>query len=66
MTAHAEVTAGRRYSLWLHDVGLACCAVEFGAATLDGVGLAEEHPNALLGKERLETWALHAVVVNPG
>ncbi len=31
-----EVDAGRRYSLWLFDVGLACCAVEFAAATLDG------------------------------
>jgi NADH-quinone oxidoreductase subunit B len=27
------------YSLWLFDVGLACCAVEFAAATLDPAGL---------------------------
>jgi NADH-quinone oxidoreductase subunit B len=31
----AELTVGRTYSLWLFDVGLACCAVEFAAATLD-------------------------------
>ena len=29
------MTVGRTYSLWLFDVGLACCAVEFAAATLD-------------------------------
>ena len=36
---------GRRWSLWLFDVGLACCAVEFVAATLDREaleGLVEE------------------------
>jgi len=27
------VDAGRRFSLWVFDVGLACCAVEFLAAT---------------------------------
>ena len=27
--------AAQSYSLWLFDVGLACCAVEFVAATLD-------------------------------
>lgn len=32
----ATLPEGRRYSLWLFDIGLACCAVEFGAATLDG------------------------------
>jgi NADH-quinone oxidoreductase subunit B len=26
---------GRRYSLWVLDAGLACCAVEFVAATMD-------------------------------
>jgi NADH-quinone oxidoreductase subunit B len=26
---------GRRYSLWVFNVGLACCAVEFVAATMD-------------------------------
>jgi len=31
----AELRVGRTYSLWLFDVGLACCAVEFAAATLD-------------------------------
>ncbi len=36
MTSRVEVTAGRPYALWLFDVGLACCAVEFTAATLDG------------------------------
>ena len=35
------VTVGSTYSLWLFDVGLACCAVEFGAATLDLAALAE-------------------------
>jgi NADH-quinone oxidoreductase subunit B len=29
-----DVTTARAYSLWLFDVGLACCAVEFAAATL--------------------------------
>ncbi len=28
--------AGRRFALWTFDVGLACCAVEFLAATLGG------------------------------
>ena len=28
--------AGRRFSLWVFDVGLACCAVEFLAASLGG------------------------------
>jgi NADH-quinone oxidoreductase subunit B len=28
------LTGGRAYALWLFDVGLACCAVEFSAATL--------------------------------
>jgi len=32
---------GRTYSLWLFDVGLACCAVEFVAATLDPAALDE-------------------------
>ena len=31
----ATVCLGRDYSLWLFDVGLACCAVEFVAASLD-------------------------------
>lgn len=31
----ATVRLGREYSLWLFDVGLACCAVEFVAASLD-------------------------------
>lgn len=35
------VDAGRRFSLWVFDVGLACCAVEFLAASIavgvDGV-----------------------------
>jgi NADH-quinone oxidoreductase subunit B len=31
------VDAGRRYAVWVFDVGLACCAVEFLAAT-SGVG----------------------------
>ena len=35
------MTVGRTYSLWLFDVGLACCAVEFVAATLDPAGLEE-------------------------
>jgi NADH-quinone oxidoreductase subunit B len=30
-----EDDGGSTYSLWLFDVGLACCAVEFVAATLD-------------------------------
>ena len=34
------MTAGRTWSLWLFDVGLACCAVEFAAATLDPSALA--------------------------
>lgn len=29
-----SVAGGRGYALWLFDVGLACCAVEFSAATL--------------------------------
>jgi NADH-quinone oxidoreductase subunit B len=32
---------GRDYALWLFDVGLACCAVEFVAATLDPAPLEE-------------------------
>ena len=32
---------GNTYSLWLFDVGLACCAVEFVAATLDPASLDE-------------------------
>jgi NADH-quinone oxidoreductase subunit B len=31
-----DVTAGRAWSLWLFDVGLACCAVEFAAAAFGG------------------------------
>ena len=31
---NVAVTGGRSYALWLFDVGLACCAVEFSAATL--------------------------------
>lgn len=34
------MTVGRTFSLWLFDVGLACCAVEFVAATLDPAALA--------------------------
>jgi len=30
------LVAGRRFSLWTFDVGLACCAVEFLAASLGG------------------------------
>lgn len=33
--------AGRRYRLSVLHVGLACCAVEFVAASLDGRGIAE-------------------------
>ena len=33
------VDVGRRYALWVFDVGLACCAVEFLAASA-GVGTA--------------------------
>jgi NADH-quinone oxidoreductase subunit B len=33
------MTVGRPFSLWLFDVGLACCAVEFAAATLDPAAL---------------------------
>ncbi len=45
MTATAEgaleparyvLDVGRRFSLWVFDVGLACCAVEFLAAALGG------------------------------
>ena len=35
------MSVGRTYSLWLFDVGLACCAVEFVAATLDPAALAD-------------------------
>ena len=35
----ATVGEGRTYSLWLFDVGLACCAVEFVAATLEPAAL---------------------------
>ena len=35
------MTVGSTWSLWLFDVGLACCAVEFVAATLDPRALAE-------------------------
>jgi NADH-quinone oxidoreductase subunit B len=35
------VNVGSTYSLWLFDVGLACCAVEFVAATLDPAALEE-------------------------
>jgi NADH-quinone oxidoreductase subunit B len=41
------VDAGRRYSLWVFDVGLACCAVEFLAAAC-GVG-SEEGDGGRLG-----------------
>jgi NADH-quinone oxidoreductase subunit B len=34
------VDAGRRFALWVYDVGLACCAVEFLAAAA-GVGTPE-------------------------
>jgi len=37
----ATVRLGREYRLWLYDVGLACCAVEFVAASLD-LGALEE------------------------
>jgi NADH-quinone oxidoreductase subunit B len=37
----ATVDVGRSYSLWLFDVGLACCAVEYVAATLDPAALEE-------------------------
>jgi NADH-quinone oxidoreductase subunit B len=33
------VTGGRSYALWLFDVGLACCAVEFSAASLQRAAL---------------------------
>jgi NADH-quinone oxidoreductase subunit B len=33
------VTGGRSYALWLFDVGLACCAVEFSAALLQRAAL---------------------------
>jgi NADH-quinone oxidoreductase subunit B len=34
-TLQLDADAAQSYSLWLFDVGLACCAVEFVAATLD-------------------------------
>lgn len=39
---------GRDYRLWLYDVGLACCAVEFVAASLDleSLGAAGVEPHA--------------------
>jgi NADH-quinone oxidoreductase subunit B len=37
----STLQVGRTFSLWLFDVGLACCAVEFAAATLDPEALAE-------------------------
>jgi NADH-quinone oxidoreductase subunit B len=30
-----ELDWGRRYSLWVFNIGLACCAIEFVAATVD-------------------------------
>ena len=44
----ATVQVGREYSLWLFDLGLACCAVEFVAACLDRGPLEElgVHPQA--------------------
>jgi len=33
---------GRRYALWVFDVGLACCAVEFAAASAGGLGEAAD------------------------
>jgi len=43
----ARVELGRTYDLWLFDVGLACCAVEFGAATLgDSLAAAGVEPHA--------------------
>jgi NADH-quinone oxidoreductase subunit B len=46
--ARATLNAGGPYDLWLFDVGLACCAVEFLAATLDVEGLERlgVHPHA--------------------
>ena len=42
-----RVALGRGYELWLFDVGLACCAVEFGAATLgDSLASAGVEPHA--------------------
>ena len=35
LPVRTTLDVGRRWSLWLFDVGLACCAVEFVAATLD-------------------------------
>jgi NADH-quinone oxidoreductase subunit B len=46
--ARATMSAGGTYDLWLFDVGLACCAVEFVAASLDVEALerAGVHPHA--------------------
>jgi NADH-quinone oxidoreductase subunit B len=45
---HTTLHLGRDYSVWLFDVGLACCAVEFVAASLDPGPLDElgVHPHA--------------------
>jgi NADH-quinone oxidoreductase subunit B len=37
---------GRAYNLWIYDVGLACCAVEFVAATMRRGGLEEAGASA--------------------
>jgi NADH-quinone oxidoreductase subunit B len=41
---------GRTYNLWIYDVGLACCAVEFAAATMrrDDLDAAGASPNPRL------------------
>jgi NADH-quinone oxidoreductase subunit B len=46
--ARATMSAGGTYDLWLFDVGLACCAVEFVAASLDveALGRMGVHPHA--------------------
>ena len=48
-TTRTTMTVGRTYSLWLFDVGLACCAVEFVAATLDPTALRELDVEPLAG-----------------
>ena len=61
----ATVQAGREYSLWLFDVGLACCAVEFVAAsldrdTLDAIGV---HPQAAV-PERADVLVVSGTVTD--
>ncbi len=50
MTTTAAVRMGRDYRLNLFDVGLACCAVEYSAATLDADAFAAAAQD-LLGED---------------